>query len=328
MRRLTLLGCAAIALGVGCGSDPGDVGPIRVQLDWFPEPEHGALYQAEGLGLYAEAGLDVEIIPGGGSLNVIQQVVTQRVEIGQAASNQVILAVAQGLPVQIIACTFPEAPTVLMLHDANPVQSFAELDGQRLIARPGSVYLTYLRHLYGIDFEVTPQTFGLGRFLSDPVTIQEGFYIAEFYFIEKEGITPRALRLSEAGYRNSLVLIAHRDFLRDRADDARAFVAATRKGWRSYLEEDPTPGDAAIRAASESIAREIDDAFLTYVRNRIIADDLARTPGDGTSAPLGVMRPAWIEGQISQLEGLGLLEPGTITAGDVLHPLAVAESLR
>src|SRR5690606_941553 len=69
-----LVGCA-FALG-GCGKPSVDSAAnasaetvprtaIRFQTDWYPQPEHGGFYQALARGFYAEARLDVSILPGG-----------------------------------------------------------------------------------------------------------------------------------------------------------------------------------------------------------------------------------------------------------------------
>ena len=57
---LATLGLTFLA---GCGQ-PGPTSghePVRIALNWFPEPEHGGFYAALVHGYYREAGLDVEI---------------------------------------------------------------------------------------------------------------------------------------------------------------------------------------------------------------------------------------------------------------------------
>ena len=39
--------------------------PVTLQLNWFPEAEHGGYYAALVHGFFADEGLDVEIIPAG-----------------------------------------------------------------------------------------------------------------------------------------------------------------------------------------------------------------------------------------------------------------------
>ena len=47
-----------------------DLTKVRFVTDWKAEAAHGGYYQAKALGLYAQAGLDVQIIQGGSSVNV------------------------------------------------------------------------------------------------------------------------------------------------------------------------------------------------------------------------------------------------------------------
>ena len=46
---------------------------VSLQLNWFPEAEHGGYYAALIHGAYQEEGLDVEIIGGGPNSPVIQK---------------------------------------------------------------------------------------------------------------------------------------------------------------------------------------------------------------------------------------------------------------
>lgn len=322
---LLLAAPAALFLATGCGrededaSNDGGLPPVRVQIDWTPEPQHGGLYQAMARGWFAEEGVAVTVAPGGRNINVLQMLSAGRVDIAQAASNQVLLAAAQGAPVTILTSAFHEVPTSLMMHDENPVRSFEDLDGKILRARPESLFLPYLKRKYDIDFTVAAVDFSLGPFLADPTAIRQGFYIAEFYYIEKAGITPRALRLREAGYENALVLAANTDWLRENPEAAQGFVTAYVRGWRDYLEADPTPGHTAMIEANAKLGREIAPAFLDFSRALILRDRLARGDlfrgEDYGSVPL-----ALYERQVEQLEALGKLEPGQLRAEDAVAP--------
>ncbi|HEY8932791.1 MAG TPA: ABC transporter substrate-binding protein, partial [Rariglobus sp.] len=94
---------------------------IIVQLDWVAEPEHGGFYQAQAKGFFKAAGLDVEIIPGGPNAFVMQKVATGQAQFGQGDSTNTLLAIAQDVPVIQIAAVFQNDPSVLMLHQDNPV---------------------------------------------------------------------------------------------------------------------------------------------------------------------------------------------------------------
>jgi len=288
--------------------------PIRVQLDWRPEPQHGGLYQALVDGYFAEAGLDVELIPGGTNALVPQLVATGEAEIGQSATSQVILFRKNGFPLVSIAGVFHQAPSGLLMHESNPVNSFEDLDGERIMARPEAIYIPYLKKKYGIDFEVVPQSFGLGGFLSDPEFIQEGFYIAEPYFLEQRGARVKWLPLSESGYSIYAVLFSSDSFVSRHPGRLRTFIHAYIRGWETYLgDEGYSRAHAAMKEDNDSLT----DGFLEFSRNQIIKNRLVRGNPE-KDEKIASMDPERIAGEISVMEEIGVLEPGEVTVGDVL----------
>ena len=66
-----------------------------------------------------------------------------------------------------------------MMQEANPVKTWADLQGRTIMARPEWAFLPYLRQKYHLEFQVIPQNFDLGRLAVDPTFIQQGYYIAE-----------------------------------------------------------------------------------------------------------------------------------------------------
>ena len=298
-------------------ADAGKLLEVSVQLDWFPEPQHGGLYQAIAKGYFKDEGLKVSLKAGGNNALVHQIVGANRAKFGQIASSTVILSVARGLPVKIISTVFHNAPSVLMLHADNPVDRFEDLDGKRIMGRPEALYVPYLKRKYRMDFNLIPQSFGLGQFIHDKDFIQEGFYIAEFYLIEKAGVKPKALYLWDSGYLNALTLIVNTDFFEENPGIVKGFVRAYRKGWREYLEGDPAPANALIKKDNQEIAREVDDAFLSFSRELIIRDNLARGNAEWGEDYASVSRIRFVK-QIEQLEELGVIEKGHVRGGDIL----------
>ncbi len=292
--------------------------PLRVQLDWFPEPEHGGLYQALAKGYFADEGLDVTLLPGGSNVLVTQFVATGSAEIGQSATTQVIQAVAGGLPVINIASIFHRMPTGLMMHADNPITSFAQLDGKTIMARPEAVYIPYLKKKYGLNFTVVPQDFSSAHFLADPHFIQEGFFIAEPYFLEQAGAKVKWLALWDAGYEPEATLLANTKFAQEHPEQLRAFLRAFIRGWKNYLEGDPAPGNLLIKKNNP----KADDAFFKYERDQILQFNLGKgDPAQGED--YGTLNLKKIQGEISIMEDLGLLKPGAVP----LEKVATAEYL-
>ncbi len=293
---------------------------VVVQLDWVPEPEHGGLYQAQAKGYFTEEGLEVEIRPGGANIAVIESVAVGKADVGQSASTQVITAAARGLPVRLLASVFHQLPTALMLHKDNPVSSFEELEGKTVMARPEALYLPFIRQKYGIDFNVIPQSFGLGQLISDPEFIQEGFYIAEPYYAKKQGVELKFLRLWQAGYEVYAVLFANDEFLQERPEVAAKFLRAYTRGWQDYLENDPTPAHEAIKAARGG---EVEGAFLDFSRGMIISENLGKgDPAKGET--YGSLNPERVTREVEMLENLDAIKKGSVGVARVLPPDAIS----
>ena len=116
--------------------------------------------------------------------------------------------------------------------------------------------------------------------LADPEAIQQGYYIAEPYHLVKAGgQKPRFLSTWDAGFRAYSVLITGKKFARDHPAELRAFLRASIRGWRDYLEGDPAPANAALKAANPDNT----DEFMAASRQLIIAGQLVTGRGPGES---------------------------------------------
>lgn len=290
---------------------------ITVQLDWVAEPEHGGFYQAQARGFFRAAGLDVTLIQGGANAFATQKVATNQAQFAQADSTNTILAINEGLPVTQVAAVFQQNPSVLMLHADNPITRFEELDGKTIMARPEWAFLPYLRKKYGIDFKLIPQNFSVANFIADKNFIQQGFYIAEPFFIEQGGAKkPKFLYAWDAGFDSYVVLIANTRWAADHPAATRAFIAAYIHGWQDYVEGDPTPAHELMKRENPNNT----DAYLAYSRDMIISERLVTGRGpDGGRSQIGRIDSGRFATQIQQLEELAILKPaGRLQPADVM----------
>lgn len=280
---------------------------ITVQLDWVAEPEHGGFYQAQAKGYFAEAELDVTLIQGGPNAFPTQKVAAGQVQFAQADSTNTILAIGEGLPITQVAAVFQQNPSVLMLHAENPIESFEELDGKTIMARPEWAFLPYLKNKYAIDFKLIPFNFSVSNFIADRDFIQQGFYIAEPFFVEQGGgQKPKFLYAWDAGFDSYVVLVANSAWAAAHPEQSKAFLAAYIRGWDDYLHGDPTPAHELMKQENSNNT----DEFLAYSRQMIIDEKLVTGHGaDGGSAKIGQLESARFATQIEQLESLDILEP-------------------
>ena len=59
---------------------------IKLSLDWVPQAEHGGFFQAIANDYYKEAGLEVEIIPGGPQVNTKAMLMSGQVDFNIGGS--------------------------------------------------------------------------------------------------------------------------------------------------------------------------------------------------------------------------------------------------
>lgn len=323
--RCGLIGLLAGLHWAGCSKTkqetgearPGELFKVIVQLDWVAEPEHGGFYQAQARGFFREAGLDVTLIPGGANAFVMQKIATEQAHIGQADSTNTLLAINEGLPVIHIGAVFQNDPSVLMLHADNPITAFEQLDGKTIMARPEWAFLPYLKNKYGIDFQIVPQNFSVANFIADRNFIQQGFYIAEPYHIVKGGAkAPNFLYAWDAGFDAYTVIIANRPWAAAHPTEVKAFMGAYIRGWRDYLEGDPTAAHELMKQANPNNT----DEFLAYSRQMIIDEKLVVGRGpEGGPQQIGRISPSRFKTQLNQLEELNILHPaGRLRVEDVM----------
>lgn len=322
---VALLGLGILAPGCRRASDGASAGPapaaaaltrVTVQLDWIPEPEHGGFYQAQARGFFREAGLDVILLPGGPNAFALPKIATGQADIAQQDSTNVLLAIAEGLPVIHIGAVFQNDPSVLMLHADNPVSRFEDLNGKTLMARPEWAFLPFLKKKYGIDFKLIPQNFSVANFIGNRDFIQQGYYIAEpFHIVQGGAQPPKFLYAWDAGFDAYTVLAANRPWVERNEPTARAFLAAYIRGWTDYLEGDPTAAHALMQQGNPNAS----DAFLAYSRDQIIRERLVvgRDPSQGDLT--GQVTKERFQNQIAQLESLGILPAGKLSVAQVVR---------
>ena len=79
--RIAILFLCGVTLLGGCAkSDSGSPLPIRLTLDWKPEPEFGGFYGAQQAGAFSKHALNVKIQPAGEGADTWQLVATGRTE--------------------------------------------------------------------------------------------------------------------------------------------------------------------------------------------------------------------------------------------------------
>ena len=321
---------AACALGAGwllagCGK-PGTapasaLATVRFQTDWFPQPEHGGYYQALAKGYYTAEGLDVTILPGGPNAQVMARVATGRADLGMTNGDDVIVAVARGVPLKMVAAEMQRDAQGIMFHRSNPLQNLRDLNGRTVMAGAGSVWIKVLEQRLGVHFNLLPLAGDLARFMNDKKFMQQCFVTNEPYFARQHGADAGALLISSDDYSPYRVIFSSNDYIAKNPEIVRRFVHATLKGWTDYLTGDPTPANALLK----KLRPDLPDDFFAYSIKAM--KDYQLVLGDPRrDERMGQLTSERLERQIKLLQEVGVLDKSVATKDVVTFKFLPDES--
>ncbi len=292
--------------------------PIQVQLNWVPEPEFGGIYAALQEGLYAQAGLAVEVIKGGGQVPCAQLVASGQVPFAVVSGEEVLTLRARGGPIVAVFATFQKNPTGFLLHAENPINSLEALwrSDSTIGIDPGLPFVKMLNERYpGGAVKLVPYSGALATFLASPNYAQQCFITSEPVECQLRGIQSKVLSLADVFNPYAAVVATNETFLKEHPDRVDAFVRATAEGWRRYLDA-PERYNPAIAALNPSMTLEAMNIAARLERPFIV-------PEQGERA-IGTMSAARWQSLCEQLTATKVIEScGSIDAAFVAAPRAV-----
>ena len=255
----SIVGCdttATSSIDSASNGQPNRTG-VRLALNWFPECEHGGYYAALVRGYYRDAGLDVEIIPGGKAAPVIPEVATGRVEFGVTNADQILLGRAQGAPVVAIMAAVQDSPRCIMVHASSGIRTLQDLR-QLTLAMNDSPFALFLRKRLPLeDVQTVPYSGTIAEFMFRDHFAQQAYVFSEPYVAAAQGADVRCLMVSDAGFNPyTSVLFTSDDAVRTTPDVVQRFVDASIHGWREYL-QNPVETNRYIHAQNPEMSLEI-----------------------------------------------------------------------
>jgi NitT/TauT family transport system substrate-binding protein len=316
--NLFLFSSVIAALLAGCGkkaetaaaSAPGLV-KVRFQTDWFPQPEHGGYYQALAKGYYAAEGLDVEILPGGPNAQVMTGVATGRADLGMTNGDDVIAAVAGGVPIKMVGAEMQRDAQGILFHNEHPLRSLKDLEGKTLMAGAGSRWIQVVQKKMNVKFNLLPLVGDLARFMNDKTFVQQCFVTSEPFFARERGANVGALLIASDSYEPYRVMFTSQKFLAEHPEVVAKFVRASIKGWNDYLTGDPAPANAILAAKRTDLSPEFMAYSIKAMNDyKLVSGDPAK--GEAT----GQLTAARLQKQIDLLQEVGVLDK-PVAVGDV-----------
>jgi NitT/TauT family transport system substrate-binding protein len=282
--RIACLTTAAAVLSLAIG--PANAADkVTFLTSWYAQAEHGGFYQAKATGLYDKAGLDVTIKMGGPQVNGMQLLLGGEADVIMGYDFQVLNGISKGLPVITMATSFQKDLQGIMAH--ADVKDLGDLkDKTILVATSGrTAWWPWLRAKFGYtDAQTQPYTFNLQPFFADNNIVQQSYPSSEPFQALQKGVPVNFFLFADYGYPPyGTTMVTTTKFVAEHPDVARRFVKASLEGWKSYVKDDPSPGNALIKADNPNMS----DAQIAFGIKRmneleVVDGGDAKTMGIGT----------------------------------------------
>ena len=257
---------------------------VTLQLNWFPEAEHGGYYAALVHGFFAAEGLDVEIIPGGPGSPVIQKLVANQTTFVVGNADQVLTGRNQEAEVTALFAPIQMSPRCIMVHASSGIERLDELQNMTVALSAGRAFALYMQKKLSLEgVRVVGYPGSMSVFLNDNNFAQQGYVFSEPFIAEQQGGDPHVLMVSELGFNPyASLLITRSDTVAAKPELVAAMVRASKQGWQTYLES-PEKTNAAIHQENKEMGLEILDYGATVLKDLCLPDAMpAAQLGDMT----------------------------------------------
>lgn len=275
---------------------------VDLLLDWVPSGEHAPFYLALAKGYYKAAGLDVQIIPGKGSVSTMQEVAAGTYPIGLASGSVVATGITKGLPEKVVADYFQTDPDGVIVLDKSNITKPQDLIGKSFAYAPGGVSAITFKafevanHIKPGQVKVVTTNAG-----SLPAALIEGKVDAVGDFaldvvppLEVKGFKAHTLYYADWGVPGLATgIVVNLNYLKAHPDVVRGVVQASDKAWAFALAH-----PQQTIAATKSLLPATDVSALQELK---LALTLLHTPNT-KGKPIGWMSAKDWQGTLQVLE--------------------------
>ena len=285
---------------------------VTFMTNWLAQAEHGGYYQAVADGSYAACGLDVTIQQGGPQVAGRPLLLAGKIDFYMGGNmQQAFDAVAENIPLRVVAASFQKEPQVVMSHPGEGLDKWEDLPKaeQYIIGDEGAQsFLLWMAEAYGFDLSRrVPYTFNPAPFIANKKSIQQGYVTSEPFAVEKEGgFVPNQFLLADYGYSTySTTIEAMQDTIDKRPQVVQCFVDGSAKGWYNYLYGDNKAANEMIKKDNPDITDEQIAFTISQLKKFGIVDS-----GDSEKLGIGAMTDEKMQDFYDKMVAAKVIKPG------------------
>ncbi|MDO8299627.1 ABC transporter substrate-binding protein [Lacisediminimonas sp.] len=315
VKALISAAICSVALAFTGSASAQNLDKLKVRLDWTPWGVHAAFHLAQQKGWYKQAGLDVTLEDGNGSVTTIQLVgSSDQFDVGHAALASMMIAREKGLPVKSVAVFARLSDVGLLVPQGAGMKGPKDLKGKKIAYTTGSLEAPFIDaflaagglkrsdvELISVDAAGKASTYAAGR-------TDAAFSTVPFFLPVVSATRPSdGIKFSDFGLNMpSFGLLASEDKLKTRGDAIMRFASVTAGAWQYIY-------DGKQDEAVDAIIAQRPQARLNKVvlRGQIDALKAHFTSPNSAGQPIGAQVPAdWAEA-VKTLTAASLIKAGS-----------------
>jgi NitT/TauT family transport system substrate-binding protein len=248
MKKILLIFLLLLLSACSLGSQQNNMGAekekITLKLKWLHQSQFAGNYMAKEKGFYDEAGFDVALEPFSFEDPTLKAVAEGRAEFGITGADELILARAEGVPIQAIAVIYKVNPVCAYSLASSNIKKPQDFIGKTVgLERAsdgteiniGILYKTMMAKL-GIDrSKINEITIGYdpSELLLGKTDVSTGYIINEPNLAVEQGYAVNTILMADYGANMYAdVLFATEELIKTRPDLVNSFVKATLDGWQ------------------------------------------------------------------------------------------------
>ena len=209
---------------------------VTLQLDWKNQFQFAGFYVAKEKGFYKDVGLDVTIKEYDNSIDIVDDVVSQKATFGIGRSS-LLLARDKGKPIVALSAIFQHSPSVLIT--TNPkIKELSDLRRKRIMISYNAVNsaaIIAMLNSEGIlkkDIIAQPHSFDYHSLIKRETDAMSCYISNEPYFLNKQNIKYKIFDPKDYGYDfYGDTVFTSEEELKQNPKMVHDFNEASKKGW-------------------------------------------------------------------------------------------------
>jgi NitT/TauT family transport system substrate-binding protein len=123
---------------------------VTIMTDWSPYGVHGPLFLAQEKGWLKQAGLDVNIQDGKGSVTTIQLVGSGGVDVGFVQLASMAAAMDKGMDLTSVVCWVRAGDNGVIVPENSPIRTPQDLVGKRIVYPLGGASASLMEAFFNV----------------------------------------------------------------------------------------------------------------------------------------------------------------------------------